>query len=145
MAASDYVDLESGADVDGSQAQAVFRDAPPGIDPGSKLILGLFDDGRLIGKVDAAFGYPEPKDAYIGLLLLEPAARRSGHGTHLLRAVEARAKARGARRLLVAVLLGNPAGMSFWTRHGFAPERLFLDRDYGRRRHDVQRMVKHLA
>jgi ribosomal protein S18 acetylase RimI-like enzyme len=141
-AAADYMALETGAAVDGSQARTVFTDAPPGVDPATNLRLGLFEGDRLIGKVDTAFGYPEPKDGYIGLMLLDPKARRAGHGTRLLRVVEDRARARGARRLLVAVLVENAAGRAFWARSGFVPERLFKDKEYGARQHDVQRMVK---
>ena len=144
QAAADYVNLETGAAVDGSQARAVFTDAPPGGDPAAAVRLGLFDGDRLIGKVDAAFGYPQPEDAYIGLLILAPRARRAGHGTRLLQSLQQRVRACGARRLLVAVVAANAAGRAFWAHHGFVPEQFFTDKDYGLRRHDVQRMVKAL-
>jgi GNAT superfamily N-acetyltransferase len=143
-AASDYVDLETGLPVDGSQAREFFTDAPPGIDPATSLRLGLFEGERLVGKVDLAFGYPEPRDAYVGLMIFDPAARGRGYGARLLREVEARARARGATRLLIAALGANEKGRAFWMREGFVPDQIFPDRDYGNRRHDVHRMVKPL-
>ncbi|RID92318.1 GNAT family N-acetyltransferase [Gemmobacter lutimaris] len=143
-AAADYVDLESGAAVDGSQAADFFTDAPPGIDPTTSLRLGMFAADRLIGKVDVAFGYPEAGDAYIGLMVFAPEARGSGQGARLLREVEARARARGATRLFIAALEANAKGRAFWAREGFQPDQVFPDRDYGARRHTVHRMVKAL-
>lgn len=130
--------------MDGSQARDFFTDAPPGIDPAISLRLGLFDTGHLIGKVDVAFGYPLPTDAYIGLMVFAPAARGAGHGARLLREVEARARHRGATRLLIAALEANAKGRAFWQREGFVPEQVFPDRAYGQRRHNVHRMVKPL-
>ncbi|SEM62362.1 Acetyltransferase (GNAT) family protein [Gemmobacter aquatilis] len=143
-AAADYVALETGLPVDDSQADAFFTDAPPGIDPATSLRLGLFDGATLLGKVDVAFGYPGPQDAYIGLMIFAPAARGAGHGARLLRAVETAARARGATRLLIAALEANPKGRAFWQREGFLPEQVFPDRPYGTRHHTVHRMAKPL-
>lgn len=143
-AAADYVDLETGLPVDGAQARDFFTDAPPGVDPATSLRLGLFEGDTLIGKVDVAFGYPQASDAYIGLMIFAPAARGSGNGARLLREVEARARLRGATRLLIAALEANVKGRAFWQREGFMPEQVFPDRDYGTRRHTVHRMAKPL-
>lgn len=143
-AAADYVDLETGLPVDGTQARDFFTDAPPGVDPATSLRLGLFDSDTLVGKVDAAFGYPGPQDAYIGLMIFDPAARGLGHGARLLREVEIRARQRGATRLLIAALEANVKGRAFWQREGFVLEQVFTNRDYGTRQHSVHRMTKSL-
>ncbi|GGW33428.1 hypothetical protein GCM10011452_22450 [Gemmobacter lanyuensis] len=143
-AAADYVRLESGAEVDGTQAAAFFTDAPPGIDPATSLRLGLFMADRLVGKVDVAFGYPMEQDAYIGLMIFDPATRGQGLGTRLLREVETRARQRGATRLLIAALEANEKGRAFWQREGFVLEQIFPDRVYGALRHNLHRMVKPL-
>lgn len=145
-AAADYTLLEQGQPADpAAQAAEFFGDAPPGIDPATSLRLGLFDGARLLGKADVAFGYPEPADAYIGLMIFDPAARGAGHGARLLHEIEARARARGATRLLIAALEANEKGRAFWTREGFALQQLFPDRAYGAARHTVYRMTKPLG
>lgn len=145
-AAADYVLLERGAPADpAALAEEFFTDAPPGIDPATSLRLGVFDGARLLGKADAAFGYPEATDAYIGLMIFDPAARGAGLGAGLLRAIETRARERGATRLLIAALEANEKGRAFWTREGFELQQLFRDRDYGAARHTVYRMVKPLV
>ena len=143
-AATDYTTLERGAADPEALTEEFFTDAPPGIDPATSLRLGLFAGARLLGKADAAFGWPEARDAYIGLMIFDPAARGAGHGARLLREIEARARARGATRLLIAALEANPKGRAFWAREGFTLEQTFPDRDYGSQTHTVHRMVKPL-
>ena len=79
----------------------------------------------LLGFIEMSFGYPDPKDAYIGLLMLDKAARGGGIGPQLLAEATWRARTNGARRQLVAVLAANPRGRAFWQREGFRPERDF--------------------
>ena len=61
-----------------------FTDTPPGCDVAQNLRVGLFA-GSLIGVADMAFGYPTADDAYIGLMMISPAARGLGAGQTLLR------------------------------------------------------------
>lgn len=140
--ASDYVVLETGAPPDASTLDDFFQGAPPGKDPAAGLRLGT--GMPLQGIADLAFGYPEPADAYVGLLLLDPAARGLGLGHAMVNELAARAQARGATRLLVAVLAQNPRGAAFWRREGFADERRFAGVPRGTRRHDLQRMARPL-
>lgn len=143
-AAADYVLLETGAAPEDRLAEEFFTDAPPGGDPADGLKLGLFDGGTLAGIADVAFGWPEPRDAYLGLMILAPHARCRGLGTAFLRHVEAAARARHAPRLLLAVLDANPRGMAFWQREGFAVVKTFPPVRIGSRDHIRHRMSKRL-
>ncbi len=117
--AADYLDLESGSQPSPQVVADYFRDAPPGGDPSKSLKLGLFEEERLLGAADLAFGYPEPRDAYLGLLMLARDARGQGVGPLFLRHVEEAARVRGATRLLLAVFEANPKARAFWEREGF--------------------------
>lgn len=117
--AADYIRLETGADPTPDMAQEFFTDAPPGGDPSQSLKLGLFVGPRLQAIADVAFGWPEAGDAFIGLMLVAAECRGQGHGPRLLRHIEHVARARGAPRLLLAVLDENPQGRRFWEREGF--------------------------
>lgn len=140
--AADYVRLESGADPDEATVSAFFTGTPPGGDPAASAKLGLFDaDGALAGIADLGFGFPEPDDAFLGLLLLDPARRGHGLGPLLLAAAIARARARGAPRLLVAVLDANPRGRAFWEREGFRHVLTRHDLRFGAKRHTVHRLA----
>jgi GNAT superfamily N-acetyltransferase len=144
--AADYVVLETGAPPDGATVRAFFADVPPGGDLARSLKLGLFlPDGGLAGIADLGFGFPEPADAYLGLMLIDPARRGLGLGPRFLDRLAADARARGAPRLLLAVLDANPRGRAFWEREGFrvvltAPPALL-----GRRTHVRHRMARPLS
>lgn len=142
--AADYLDLESGRPPDVSLVQEFFRDAPPNVDPATSLKLGLWEEARLQGAVDLAFGYPEPQDAYLGLMLLAPEARGRGFGRAFLRHVEEAARRRGATRLLLAVLEANPRGRAFWEREGFGQPKVFPPATIGTRSHVRIRLAKPL-
>jgi GNAT superfamily N-acetyltransferase len=124
------------------QAQDFFTDAPPGSDASQSHHLGLFLDDRLSGVAELSFGFPEPADAYLGLMLLGPWAQGAGHGRSVLAQVETLARARSAPHLYLAVLEANPRGRAFWHREGFRATGLSrIDPDTG---HLVHRLVKNL-
>lgn len=116
---ADYIRLERDAAPDDEVVQEFFTDAPPGADPADSLRLGLFDQARLIAIAEMGWNYPTPTDAYLGLMIVSPAARGLGAGQHLLRHLEAEARARGKTAIYLAVLDANPRGRAFWEREGF--------------------------
>ena len=116
----------------------VWAAPPEGFDPARTVRAGLWSGDRLDGLAEMDFGWPEPGDAYIGILLLAPEARGGGQGAALLAALTDHARAHGATRQLVAVLDNNPRGRAFWTREGFRPERTVPGED-GLIRHRMAR------
>lgn len=140
--APDYWLLAEGRVDPDRQAAEFFTDAPPNSDPAQSHRLGLFLDGRLSGVAEVSYGFPEPKDSYLGLMLLGPWAQGAGHGRRFLAHAETLARARGAPQLYLAVLDVNPRGRAFWLREGFSPTGLGgKDTDTG---HTLERLVKPL-
>ena len=117
--AADYITLERGAPPGPEVVEEFFTDTPPGCDPATSARLGLFVQDRLVALAEMGFGFPEPGDAYLGLMVLAPAARGQGRGALLLRHLEALARSRGMARLFLSVLEANPRGRRFWEREGF--------------------------
>jgi GNAT superfamily N-acetyltransferase len=140
--APDYWLLAEGSIDPDRQAAEFFTDGPPGCDPALSCHLGLFLDRLLSGVAELSFGFPDPQDAYLGLMLLEPPAQGAGHGRSLLTRVEQLARARNAPRLYLAVLEANPRGRAFWQREGFRPTGLY--RDDPETGHRIHRLVKDL-
>ncbi len=140
--APDYWLLAEGRCDPAAKAQDFFTDAPPNCDPAESERLGLFLQHRLSGVAELSYGFPEPADAYLGLMMLGPWAQGAGHGQAFLRQVETLARARHARRLYLAVLDANPRGRAFWLREGFRPTG--LRRKDGRTGHWIERLVKDL-
>lgn len=118
---ADYWLLADGAPPGPTAAADFFTDCPPNCDPAQSHHLGLFLNGTLSGLAELSFGFPNPGDAYLGLMILAPRARNAGHGQTFLTEVETRARAAGAPTLYLAVLEANPKGRAFWHRHGFRP------------------------
>lgn len=118
QASADYIRLERDEDPTPLVTQEYFTDAPPGCDPAQSLRLGLFNPG-LIALAELSFGYPTSQDAYLGLMMVAPAARGTGAGVTLLRHLESAARTRCKQALSLGVLDANPRGRAFWQREGF--------------------------
>ena len=115
---ADYIRLERDEGPTPAVTDEFFNDAPPGCDPQTSLRLGLFNPG-LAAIAEMAFGYPTAQDAYLGLMMVDPAARGTGAGAIFLRHLEDAARARGMQNLYLGVLQANPRGRAFWEREGF--------------------------
>lgn len=138
LASADYYTLVNGESPDERDVAEFQTDVAPGRSVGEMLKLGIESvDGRLVGIADVAPGYPGPDTWYIGLLLIEPSARRSGAGLVAFEWIRAAAQGQGARRILISVLEENVAALDFWRRLGFVvlhrlEPRRFRVRDHAR-------------
>ncbi|GHK02815.1 GNAT family N-acetyltransferase [Streptomyces sp. NPDC003753] len=90
--------------------------------------------GRLVGIVVTLAHHPDPADPdpWIGLLMVDAAMQRHGHGRLLASLVEDRFRAAGRTAVRLAVLENNPAGLAFWTALGYEVVDRRPDRDRGR-------------
>lgn len=140
--APDYWLLAEGRCDPEAQAQDFFTDAPPNCDPAQSDRLGLFLNQRLSGVAEVSYGFPEPSDAYLGLMILGPWAQGAGHGKAFLAHAETLARKRHAPRLYLAVLDVNPRGRAFWEREGF--KGTGLTRKDAITGHLIERLVKPL-
>ena len=140
--APDYWLLAEGRCDPQAQAQDFFTDAPPNCDPAQSDRLGLFLNQRLSGVAEVSYGFPDPGDAYLGLMILGPWAQGAGHGKAFLAHAETLARKRHAPRLYLAVLDINTRGRAFWEREGFRPTG--IRRQDGTTGHWVERLVKPL-
>ncbi len=143
--ASDYVLLETGQAPSNATTTEFFTKAPAGIDPATSLHLGLFTaDNLLVAIAQIVFGFPNPDDAYIGLLLIDPDHRGKRLGQRLLDHIFTAAKAKGAARILIAVLEENSKGHRFWSKMGFTQEMRSQPKQVGLKTHVQIRMASPL-
>ena len=140
LQAADYYHLWLGHDPGPEQVDEVFTACPPNCDPARSQRLGLFLDGQLAGVAELSFGFPLPEDAYLGLMILAPAARGHGQGAAFTSHLET--LARHSPRLYLGVLQANARGHAFWARQGFVPTGVSrFDDETG---HTLHRLVKPL-
>jgi GNAT superfamily N-acetyltransferase len=144
QAAAEYIRLERDEDPGPAVTDEFFTDAPPGQHPADSHRLGLFRDDHLIAVAEMAFNYPEPGDAYLGLMIVIPSARGTGAGQILLRHLETVARSNGAARIYLAVLDANPRGRAFWERQGFTLALADRPVTLGQKTQIAHRLVKQL-
>ena len=145
LQSADFVRLTEGVDPGPPQVAQFFKGVPPGGDLADSLKLGLFDGPVLLGIADLGYGYPEPDDAYLGLLLVAAEARGAGLGARVLAASEEVCRGNGMRRFLLAVLDANPRARAFWELAGFEAVIEGIPVQMGLRDHTAARMMKRLG
>ncbi|WP_299374216.1 GNAT family N-acetyltransferase [uncultured Tateyamaria sp.] len=123
LRARDYIALETGTGPDIAYVEEAMTDAPPIVPPNQIWIWGAQAGGTLTGIATCLKGYYAPDDWYLGLLLLDPAARGRGLGAQMVAHVSDQARADGGTCLRISVLDANPRGRAFWVRQGFAHEK----------------------
>lgn len=119
----EHIELHYGTPPDPEQViRELLSELPPGKELADKFGLGVFDGaGRLVGGIDVVRDYPEPREWYLGLMLLDPEHRERGLGTKLLAELVRWLRGQGAAYLRLAVSEHNEAGRRFWERGGFEP------------------------
>lgn len=102
-----------------ADAVSTFIALPEGLDYASKLLLGVWRNGVLIGALDCIMGYPTSSGWTVAMLAVAERHRRRGVGTAVLSWLQEAATERGARRLRVGVRDSNHAGREFLTHRGY--------------------------
>jgi GNAT superfamily N-acetyltransferase len=116
---SDYSLLVTGESPKPTAARMLLADVPPGVAPRSKLVIGIFDQDKLIGVLDCVRDYPSSNDWWLGLLLIDPAFRGRGLGGMVYRDFEKWIKQQGANRIFLGVIKANQKAFQFWLAMNF--------------------------
>ncbi|MFJ3761721.1 GNAT family N-acetyltransferase [Streptomyces sp. NPDC090080] len=103
------------------------------LNPDVEVLLARAE-GRLVGVAITLARHPDPEDPdpWIGLLLVDAAARARGYGRRIAEGVEERFRAAGRVAVRLAVLENNPKGLAFWTALGYEVTGHRPDRQLGR-------------
>lgn len=143
---ADYVLLETGEPPGADNVTEYFTDAPKGTSQDNAMKLGVFGgDGRLIGVMDIVRGYPEVRDWYIGLLMLDPASRGEGLGRQVVQRILDAARGENIARIMLCVLKENLRGRAFWHREGFSLRKKSQQSGVGRKTDSRYELVRHLV
>jgi len=123
LRAADYIKLETGAPPLPDYAAKLLAEAPPTLPPDDVFAFGAAQGEQLVGVVTCLRNFYAAREWYMGLLLIDPAARSAGLGARMAQHVFNIARSQNATCIRVAVLDANPRGRAFWERQGFGPER----------------------
>lgn len=101
--------------------------------PDAEVLLAR-SEGHLVGVAVTLGRHPDPADPdpWIGLLMVDAALHRQGHGRELAELVEDRFRAEGRTAVRLAVLDGNDRALAFWTALGYEVIDHRADRERGR-------------
>lgn len=117
---TDYVELVSGLAPSSATTHDLYIVLPEGKGYEDKFLIGLFTaDNELIGVLDAIRDYPQAKEWYLGLLLLEPEQRGHSLGEQVYHAFERWIAQQGAEAVRLTVAEQNERAYRFWQRLGF--------------------------
>jgi len=100
-------------------AATLLHDRPPGHPREAKWLLGMEEDGQLVGVWDILRDYPVAGRWVLGLFLLHPDHRGEGLGARAYALVEAWIRDQGAERVGLGVRFQNPRARPFWARMGY--------------------------
>jgi GNAT superfamily N-acetyltransferase len=109
------------------QARAAFEAFAAEAEQGSRMILGAFADGQLVGTVQVILALPpnQPHRGEIAKLLVHRSARKRGIAQLLMEHAESEARAEGKTLLVLDTVTGDDAERLYtrlgWTRVGVIP------------------------
>lgn len=110
--------LEEGVPTRPEAAEHALTVVPPGRDVADKFSFAIID-GDIVGMLDLLRDYLRAGEWWLGLLMLDPAARGRGLGARIIAALREWLAARDVQTLWLAVLETNPRAERFWRAQGF--------------------------
>lgn len=119
-----YTERITGHPPGSSDAQSLLMMRPPDLPEDAKLVLGAFEDERLVAVVDLLRGYPNDHTAYIGLLEVHWNHQGLGFGRATYELVQQYVETRWTevRTLRLAIVDTNAhVATGFWRKQGFEP------------------------
>lgn len=118
---ADYMTLEDGAPPGPSAAADLIEALPPDRTHEDKHLLALAPAAGepLVAVIDVVRDFPGERDWFVGLVLIDPAARGRGLGAAVMADLEEWLRGQGATASYLAVLERNPDAQRFWTRQGY--------------------------
>jgi GNAT superfamily N-acetyltransferase len=118
----EYAERITGYPPGPTDALSTLIGTPPDFDIRGKRGLGLWDGSRLVAFIDVLLGYPDPRTAYVGLLVVHGACQRRGLGRHLHRSLLNALQQEGSIERLRVGIISRDEGASepFWIAMGYA-------------------------
>lgn len=116
---SDYYELHEGRTPSPDTAALELVNVPAGTSLDDKYTIGIFEDARLVAALDSVLHYAKPEEAWIGLLLVDPAHRSTGLGRRIVEAAHEWMAGEGIGVVYAAVSELNPRSERFWRARGY--------------------------
>lgn len=120
MKCADYNYLMEGQPPSPTAALDEFTAIPEGRSLHDKYMLGIFDSrDKLIGLLEGMRNYPEERNWWVGLIMLDPAYRRQGLLSPLSEEFERYIAGQGIDYVMGSVVEANSKVLRLWRQMGF--------------------------
>lgn len=119
-----YTQRAAGRNPEPGDAEALLRDAPPGVGPRDKLVLGALENDLLVAVVDLIRGWPTTRTTLVGLLQVhaDHQGRGLGHTVHDLTLAWVTRNWPETRAMRAVIVAPNAAHADpFWQAMGYQP------------------------
>ncbi len=120
---TDFFELVEGQPGGTTTADEILGPLPSHVATGTKRVVGVEREQRLVGVVEILEGFPGPNEWQIGLLLISPRVRGTGLGTDTWLGAGSWISRQGGKLVRLVVQKQNPAARRFWEKHGFNVEK----------------------
>lgn len=115
-----YAHLITGVPPGPADAQSTYTMLPEGKSYEDKFVFGIYAGDEMVGCIDLIRGYPDPKTAWLGLLLISEKHQRRGFGSRAHQLVENLIHGwETCDRIRVAVVMTNEDVIPFFERLGY--------------------------
>jgi ribosomal protein S18 acetylase RimI-like enzyme len=112
----------TGSEARRNEAETLFAALPEGRSMDDKSLLGIYENGEMVGCADVIRAFPDSKKTTIGLLLIVETRQGKGIGRAAYHLVEERIVDRGScSEIVLGVVRTNDQALAFWSKVGFAP------------------------
>lgn len=119
-AAPTYAQAVTGSSAGHADAQSIYTMLPEGKSYKDKFVFGVYQGESMVGCIDLIRGFPEPRTAHVGLLLIAEPYQAQGIGKAAYRLVESEVRAWSTcHTVRLGVVRTNIAVLPFWEGQGF--------------------------
>lgn len=108
-----------GSSRDTNEGDAILKGLPSGKSYEDKFVLGIFEEGNLIGVLDMVKDFPVAGELILGLLMFDPAVTGRGLRGKTHQCVIRWAKKHGFEKLRLDVDGDNKESYEFWKNIGY--------------------------
>lgn len=102
---------------------------PEGVSLDQKFYLGIYENHKLIALCDLILDYPNNKEAWIELFMVDGKEQNQGIGSAIIKGIENMLSAAGIGHAELSILKENKQGLSFWLKNGYIKKSENKDRE----------------
>ena len=123
-----------------TSAQNILADLPPDKTLEDKMVIGFYQQDKLVAIVDLVQDYPASQHIFLGLLIVDKRYQGQGKGSFILRGLLSAISKSGFSYCDIGVIDKNERAINFWRKNSFSRTGVA----YNHQNYNVIMMSKHI-